>query len=234
MKSKSLLLITAALMVFPCTAQIDISKLEDSIATLRTYQYDKTQGVDLVWVETQVGMAAADKAVRSRVEDKLIESLSQAKTDDARQFLCRQLRTIGTAQSVPQLASMLTDPAISHMARYALGRIDVPCAGQAMHQALGRTSGEIKAGLINTLVQMDHAEAATVIEPLVNDPSKAVSIAAIRGVGHFGGPDAVKSLERKRPSASRDVVVEIDDALLRCAHRFVAHHCIHPQIVCLV
>ncbi len=92
---------------------------------------------------------------------------------------------------------MLTNPEISHMARYALGRINDPCAGQALHQALSRTSGHIKAGIINTLVQMDYVAASSAIKPLVNDQSKAVSIAAIRGAGHFGGRDSVKRLQKR-------------------------------------
>ena len=133
MKMNLLLLFVAAVLSATLGAAVEIERLEESIAKLQAYEYDKTGGVDLRWVEAQVGMASADASVRERVEDKLIESLAAANTNDARQFLCRQLRTIGTARSVPALASMLGDAEMSHMACYALGRIGVPEAGEALH-----------------------------------------------------------------------------------------------------
>ena len=61
------------------------------------------------------------------------------------------------------------------MARFALGRIDAPQAGAALHEALGRTSGKTKAGIINTLVQMEYAEATDNILALTADPERDVA-----------------------------------------------------------
>lgn len=219
MKTKMLFLFFTALLASTGLAAVEIDRLEKSLGALRRYEYDRTHGVDLRWVESQVAQASVDSSVRTRVETKLIDALAQARTNDARQFLCRQLRTIGTAQCVPLLASMLTDPEISHMARYALGRIDVPQAGVALHQALGRTSGKTKAGIINTLVQMEYAQAAGDIMKLVDDPDKDLAMAAIRATGRLGGGRAPARLQRLRASASSDMQVEIDAALLTCAGR---------------
>ena len=220
MNTKVLWIVFAAFLAGTCTARIDMDRLETSLERLKDYQYDKTQGVDLVWVETQVGMASADKALRARVEAQVLGSLARAKTHDARQFLCRQLRTVGTAQSVPQLEPMLTDPDLSHMARYALGRINSRLAGKALHRALGKTAGKTRAGIINTLVQAGYLPAASDIMKLVNHYDPVVSMAAIRAAGHFGRPETVKALQKMRPSASKEARVEIDAALLACARRF--------------
>jgi len=222
MKTNMLWIIFAAALAGTCTAQIDMDKLETSLETLKNYHYDKTQGVDLVWVEAQVGMASADKTLRARVETQLLDSLAGAKSNDARQFFCRQLRTVGTARSVPQLEAMLTNAEISHMARYALGRIRAPQAGQALEKALGKTSGKLKAGMINTLVQANFYPAASELMKLIHDRDTDVAVAAIRATGHFGGGDAVKALQRMRPSASQDTVIEIDAAILACARRFAS------------
>jgi HEAT repeat protein len=224
MKTGMIILTAAAVMAFGAAAiaEVQTNKLEESIGRLTSYTYGNTKGVDLRWVELQIGMASGDKSVRGRIEQKLIDALAAATTNDAKQFFCRQLRTIGTARAVPQLESMLRDSEISHMARYALGRIDAPEAGKALHRALGKTSGKIKAGIINTLVNVNYTKASTDILKFVGDSDKNVSIAAIKTAGAFGGKSAVKMLQKARPFAAKDVKVEIDAALLSCASKFIA------------
>jgi HEAT repeat protein len=222
MKTKLFLTVLTMVLVQACSAQIDINRLERSIEKLQAYQYDKTNGVDLRWVELEIGRASVDSSVRARVEDKLIKALAQAEHNDAKQFLCRQLRTIGSARCVVQLESMLTDPAMSHMARYALGRIDAPEAHQALHRALAKTSGKTKAGLINTLVKIEYAPAASDILKLMHDSDSAVSMAAIRGAGQFGDQETLACLQQMRKNAAKALVPEIDAAVLCCARGFVS------------
>jgi HEAT repeat protein len=167
-------------------------------------------------------MASKDSSIRGQIEQKLIETLSAAKTNDAKQFLCRQLRTIGTAKAVPQLESMLTDPEISHMARYALGRIEAPEAGVALHRALKKTSGRLQAGIINTLVKANYGRALGDFMRLISNSDKDVAIAAIRATGHFPCSSSVSALRRARRSADKDIQVEIDAALLDSADIFLA------------
>ena len=59
----------------------------------------------------------------------------------AKDFVCRKLAIIGTAESVPALAALLPDKDLSHMARYALERIPAPEAAKALREALAKTSG---------------------------------------------------------------------------------------------
>ncbi len=202
---------------------VETDKLVSLIDTLKSYKYGNSGGVDLRWVETQVGMASQDPGVRVQVEQKLIEVLAAATTNDAKQFLCRQLRTIGTEKAVPQLESMLTDPEISHMARYALGKIDAPEAGEALHRALKKTSGKVKAGIINTLVQVNYGKALGDFMKHIGDSDKDVSIAAIRATGHFPCKSSVSALRRTRRSADKDIQVEINAALLTSAEIFLAN-----------
>jgi len=220
MKTNVVFLISAVLLSATSMAA-DVDRLEKSIETLRVYEYGKSKGIDLNWIEQQVALASVDRAVRTKVEDALIASLAKAETNDAKQFLCRQLITVGTARCVPQLESMLADAEMSHMARYALGRIEAPEAGAALHKALGRTSGKTKAGIINTLVQNEYTAAAADIIELVGDPDNNVAVAAIRGAGHLGGKPAVDVLRKMRPSAAKETQVEIDSAILKGARKFI-------------
>ncbi|MBN2138589.1 MAG: HEAT repeat domain-containing protein [Sedimentisphaerales bacterium] len=224
MKIRITILIMAAALGFTAAsaAVVETEKLLKNIDTLKTYKYGSSGGVDLRWVEQQVAMASKNDEIRREVETKLMEALAGATTNDARQFFCRQLRTIGTARCVAQLESMLPDPEISHMARYALGRIDTREAGKALHRGLDKTSGKLKAGIINTLVQIEYSTALPDILKLVGDADKDVATAAIRAVGHFGGIEALTALSRQRTSANKELQLEIDSALLDCAGKFAA------------
>ncbi|MBN2272156.1 MAG: HEAT repeat domain-containing protein, partial [Sedimentisphaerales bacterium] len=222
MKMQRMILIAAAMMSLTAVADapVETDRLLKSIETLNTYKYGKTNEVDLNWVDMQVAMASKDASIRGQVEDKLVATLAAATTNDAKQFLCRQLRTIGTARAVPQLESMLTDPEISHMARYALGRIDAPEAGKALHRALGRTSGKVKAGIINTLAQIGYGQALADFMKCVADSDEDVAIAAIRATGHFPCNSVVALLQRTRASAPNNIHLEVDSALLWCAEKY--------------
>jgi HEAT repeat protein len=168
-------------------------------------------------------MASQDPSIRGQIEQKLIEALTVAKTNDAKQFLCRQLRTIGTVKAIPQLESMLTDPEISHMARYALGRIEAPEAGEALHRALKKRSHKLKAGIINTLVKANYGRALGDFMGLIGNSDKDVAIAAIRATGHFPCNSSVSALRKARRSADKYIQVEIDAALLASAEIFLAN-----------
>ena len=223
MRTKILLLAIVMGLTAIGTAAVETEKLVSSIDTLKSYKYGNTGGVDLRWVETQIGMASKDSRIRGQIEQKLIESLAVATTNDAKQFLCRQLRTIGTEKAVPQLESMLTDVEISHMARYALGKIEAPEAGEALHRALKKTSGKVKAGIINTLVKVNYARALGDFMGLIGNSDKDVAIAAIRATGHFPCNSSVSALRRARRSADKDIQIEIDAALLTSAEIFLAN-----------
>ncbi|MDQ1257522.1 MAG: hypothetical protein QG656_2128, partial [Candidatus Hydrogenedentes bacterium] len=82
---------------------------------------------------------------------------------DASQFdkieACRQLSIKGGPAAVPVLAALLTDEKLSHMARYALEPMPCAEAGAALRDALGKTTGLLKVGMINSLAMRDDAEA---------------------------------------------------------------------------
>ena len=73
MKKFALLFVLAAVFCNIGLAAMDFAKLEESIKALRVYEYSKTNGVDLVWVEAQVGLASADPAVRGTRVARLTE-----------------------------------------------------------------------------------------------------------------------------------------------------------------
>ncbi len=201
-------------------ADFDMAAFDQATQKLTSYKFGDRK-VDLDQIENLVSAASADTRARPQVEQRLLNLLAEATSYDSKQFICRQLRTIGTAKSVESLEPLLTDPEMSHMARFALGRIEAPEASQALLRALGKTQGNLQAGIINTLAQRHDSLAAPEIANLVSSPTPEVGIAAIKALGRLGGEGAAKALTQARSSASESARIEIDNALLTCAETFV-------------
>ena len=91
-----------------------------------------------------------DAAARKELEARLAAVLRTDVSRDAKDFVCRKLMVIGTAASVSALAELLPQQDHSHMARYALERIPVSEAAQAMRDVLPTLSGELKVGVIGS------------------------------------------------------------------------------------
>ncbi len=216
-----LLIVVVILAVAPQGWAIEAKKWSDAIQTLADYEQGDSKGVDLKWVEDQLGEVSGDSHLREWAEIVVIKGLVDAKTDEARKFMCRLLFTIGTNKCIPQLVYMLDSPILSHMARYAMGRIGGQEAGQALVQALKGPQGPIRAGYINTLVHINYRPAIPHIRKLMDDRFPSVVIAAVRALGHFAGDYSVQALREKREGAEADLQAEIDDALLQCAEEAV-------------
>src|ERR1017187_9182810 len=84
-------------------------------------------------------------------EQQLIGVLQSNPSAAEKDAACARLKRIGTDLSVPALAALLTDEQLSHSARYALESMPSSKAGQALTEALSKTSGQTKVGLINSL-----------------------------------------------------------------------------------
>ncbi|MHC4984228.1 MAG: HEAT repeat domain-containing protein [Planctomycetota bacterium] len=214
---------TALAVVTPAVAAESdtMAKLNQALKAVATFEYGKDSG-PLVLVDQIVVEAAKDARQREAVERRIVRALGSASTRDAKSFLCRQLRTIGTARSVPQLAKLLTEPELSHMARYALGRIEDPAAAAALHRALGKTSGKLQVGIVNTLANRRYRPALPNIAKLLRSSDSSVAEASARALGRIGGIQAAKALQAARPGASKALRQRIDNALLICAEQLLA------------
>ena len=189
-------------------ADVDRGQFDKDMQILKTHESGK-QTADLSRIERTIAAAAKDATVRSALEQKLLATLNAATTNEAKSFICRCLRTIGTAQSVPALEVLLTDRDVSHMARYALGRMAAPEAMQALQKGLAKTSSWLKAGIINTLVQAGYRKAIPDCIQLVGTRDKVVALAAVKALGRFGGAEAAAALEAAR--SARGAVDKIDN-----------------------
>ncbi len=195
----------------------------DPFKEAATYEAGQSRKA-LVAINKTVRASTADPAKRKEVERKLIALLkSKDVTLHAKWFVCRQLALVGSAEAVPTLAVHLTedDKQLGYMARFALEQIPNAAALAALRDALGKTQGKTRIGLINSLaVRRDKAAIPRLVKMLGKD--RATAAAAAAALGKIGGKEAVEALNKARNFARLGVGDDIEDALLTCARRLLA------------
>jgi HEAT repeat protein len=153
-------------------------------------------------------------------EQRLVSILKSNATLQEKDAACAELKRIGTAQSVPALAELLADTELSHSARYALESMPAAEAGRALIEALDKTNGLTRAGIVHSLGQRREAAAVPRLVKLLADSDTNVASAAAGALGRIGGEPAVRSLLRALSAAPKAKPPEaILDALLVAANQ---------------
>jgi HEAT repeat protein len=191
--------------------------LEQAFEALKTYDYGVDRHV-LDPIDEAVVQTHNDSAARKELELKLLATLQSSAPRDAKDYVCRQLRTMGTVASVPVLETLLADPELSHMARYALERIPEPQAGHALEHQLQKLNGNLKVGVISSLGT--RGEGVGSLRALLKDPDEAVARAAAVALGRIGSVDANKALATAPPRSPLTIVFA--DASLSCAEKLLS------------
>ncbi len=202
-------------------AQGSQSQMPDgAFDALRNYKRGDDPEV-LVPIEQAVKAVHGNPAARAALEQRLAVELGTPSSRDARAFVCRELAIIGSAASVPALTALLVDEDLSHRARNALERIPGPEADTALRDAIARTSGNVKIGIIHSIaVRRDPGSVPLLAKALADDSGAAV--AAAKALGEIGTPEAARALEAFRGKGSGALRLAVADALLICAERLVA------------
>ncbi len=130
---------------------------------------------------------------------------------------CQQLRICGTTESVAALAAVLGDERVGHAARYALEGMPYPEAGAALRDALARTSGLVKVGLIDSVGQRGDTAATPLLIPLLADADTTIAATAALALGRIGDQAATAALVAARNSRNSEVRRTVQESLLRCA-----------------
>jgi HEAT repeat protein len=193
--------------------------LDQAFESLKTYDWGQDPEV-LKPIDDAVVASHGDEAARAQLELQLVDALADDPTYDAKQYVCRQLMLIGSAKSVPTLASLLSDEKLSHMARYALERIPAPEAAQAMRDALSQLGGMLQVGVLASLGARQDEAAVPLAAKLLADGDPAVAQAAACALGAIRSPDAAAAL--KSSEANKAASAEVADAELACAEALLA------------
>lgn len=200
---------------------IDPAAVDKAFETLKTYDWGQDRNL-LAPIDAAVIATHGDVAARKVLETRLAEVLKTGASRDAKDFACRTLRVIGTAESVPALAALLSDKDLSHMARYALQSMPAPEASAALRDALPGVGGVLKVGVIGSLGAKRDAASVPALAALLGDADKVVASAAAGALGNIGTPEAAKALGGVVKTAPEGVKASVSDGLLICAERLLA------------
>jgi len=155
--------------------------------------------------------------VRAAGEEELIAILQSSAGPVEKCAACQQLRIYGTVRSVPALAALLSEQRVGHAACYALEGIPGPESAAALRKALTKTSGLIKAGIIDSLGWRRDAESVPLLVPLMSDADTVIVKATASALGRIGGEIAVAALKAARENSNTKVRLAVHEALLGCA-----------------
>jgi len=188
--------------------------------------YDAVEDYD--FGKSRQALAAIEEEIRNippssfaQVEARLRKALHSPKTTFAgKQFVCRMLRRVGSAKSVPALSKLLADEDLSHMARFALQHMPAPEAGAALREALTKLKGDLKIGVIGSIAQRGDRKAVPKIARLITSGNMDTARAAIGGLGRIGGSEAASVLAEAKVPARLEAVR--DNAYLMCADKMLA------------
>ena len=157
------------------------------------------------------------RAVAQSAEGRLLEVLGSDASAADKGNACRELQTAGTEKSIPALAALLTDPAVSHTARIALEVMPYRAAGAALRDAVGKTSGLTRSGIIDSLGERRDVDAVAILAAALADNDAQVRAAAATALAKIGTPDATQALTATHAKAQSDDRSTFGQALVRCA-----------------
>ncbi len=158
--------------------------------------------------------AAVD--VRADEEEQLIAILQSDAGAAAKCQACQRLRVCGTENSVAVLGSLLGTERVGHAARYALESMPYESAGAALRDALGGTSGAIRAGIVDSIGWRRDEKAVPLLAELLESDAMTASATAA-ALGRIGNDEAAAALKSAVGGSSAKVESAAADALLLCA-----------------
>ncbi|HUU17117.1 MAG TPA: ThuA domain-containing protein [Sedimentisphaerales bacterium] len=200
---------------------IEMATLQELLENVKTYDWGQSR-LALTEVSDTIKKAHSSPAELKKIEKSLLDVLISDSTRAGKQFVCRELSIIGTEQSVPVLAKMLTDEETSDMARYALERIPGTAVNDALRRALRAAKGKPQVGIINSLGQRRDRRAARALGRLIDDSDPTVAAAAAAALGQIADSRATEALAAAKDKTSGKLQMLVLDSYLKCADQLVA------------
>jgi HEAT repeat protein len=188
-------------------------------------QVGRASSHDISWQAGTLALqvAAADNQNPKDRELKLISVLQSDASPAEKAITCKRLAVYGTKDAVPALAPLLLDKDLSSWARIALEAIPGPAADEALRGAMGKVQGRLLIGVINSIGVRRDAQAVDGLVAKLKDSDADVASAAAEALGHIGGDQAAKALERSLAEAPAVVVrPAAAEGCILCAEKYLA------------
>ena len=211
------LAVTLAAVAAPICPGADQMPVDEAWKALPKYAPGQDLGV-LLTIDREVIAAMQSAQTRATCAAKLAELLGKDDTTiSAGQYICLQLRQVGTAAQVPLLSQLLGKPQTSEMARYALESIPGEEASAALRAGLTSLQGESLVGAINSVAARQDREAVPALGKLADSSDKLVGKAAIRALGSIADGASADFLVARAEKAGAPTDQALRVALLHCA-----------------
>ncbi len=187
----------------------------DAWAAVVTYEYGQPRTAQMI-IEDKARGATPEQ--QRELETKLLAVLKDAKaTPDAKIWVCRMLRGLGSSACVADVAPLLTDAKLSHMARWAMQGINDPKVDDALLDALGKVSGKLKIGMVSSLGFRGASKAVTEVAKCLADKDVELVGASLTALGQIGTADAAKALTAAK--VDDELAFKKGDACIMCADK---------------
>jgi len=199
----------------PAALTTDAGAVEDPFANLAQLEFGSSR-LSQATIEDRIRHAAPEQY--ASIEDRLLEILTDPEsTYEAKQFVCRMLRRIGSERSVRYLFRLLFDEQLTDDARFALQGNPSPQVDSLLRLSLGRLSSPARIGVIGTIGQRGDHDAVSDLVGFVDPADAALTEAIVVALGEIGSAEALEAL------VALDLPTNMQplryDALLRCADR---------------
>jgi HEAT repeats len=194
--------------------------LDQSFEALKGYKPADDPAV-LIGIDQAVMGVHGNPAARAALEQRLAGYLAASYSSVTRAFVCRELAIIGSGASVHALTPLLFDDELSVFARQALERIPGPEADKALREAIAKSRGRTRIGIINSVaVRRDSRSIPLLVKAASDEPD--MTAAAAKALGEIGTAESAKALEAFRGKGTPPQRLAVADAFLICAERLLA------------
>ena len=186
---------------------------EQAWSAIKTYQYGDDLQV-LIKVESDIRTSNVSSEAQAALAAKLAAFLNDETTLAGRQFVCLQLRFIGTPAQVPVLAKYLNRPEDSDNARMALQAIHGEESLVPLREALKTFEGRMLTGIIESLAAREDTKSLPELLKFAHSEDRTVAVVAVEALGSFES-EIDTLMKINAPDLERARL----RALLRIAHR---------------
>jgi HEAT repeat protein len=202
---------------FPSLSLAAEMPIEDAWKALPKYEYGKDMAA-LLTIDREVIRAMAAPASRSACAARLAALLEAASTTRAaKQYICLQLRQVGSRAEVPLLTRLLADPRVSQMARYALESIPGEESIAALRDAMNTLHGDSLIGVINSVAARKDVRSVAKLKELAGGKDSKVASAALWTLGNIANPEAISFIQQQVKPLGSPMPQNAAVPLLRCA-----------------
>lgn len=149
---------------------------------------------------------------------KLIAMVKDSKsTVFQKAIACKKLAFTGGKDAIQPMAALLDHPQLSCYARFGLEPNPDPLVDDVLRASLGKLTGKLQAGVINTIGVRKDVKAMPALTKLLNSSDPEIAGAAAAAIGQIGGLPAAKVLEAALGSSKPPVFPVVAHACLLCA-----------------